>query len=188
MDTVLYVYVGAGVGSAVSSGGRLHPGSTTQAGEIGHLPTGLPGPECPGCGRLACLSQSTDIAGILDRARALGLDALSTTDHRDGLRQLAELAEAGEDHARALLEGHGVALGEALRTLIGVHDPSLILIGGPSWRLLEPFALPPLRERALRAGGDDHGVRIAVSTIGDDVAAIGAAALYLSRELSPLRR
>lgn len=187
-ETVLYIYVGAGVGSAVAGGGTVHRGSTTQAGEIGHLPTGLDGPMCQ-CGRRACLGLYTDASGILQAAREQGVivddpDALVA----DALTEVVACARAGDAAAAELVAGHGRALGEALRTLIGIHDPHRIIIGGPYWGLLEEVSLPALRERALRAGGGDHGVLITSSTLGDDVGAIGAASLFLERELSPARR
>lgn len=187
-ETVLYIYVGAGVGSAVAGDGTVHRGSTTQAGEIGHLPTGLDGPVCA-CGRRACLGLYTDASALLAGARAQGLipdDPAARVV--DALAEVVERGRAGDAAARELIARHGRALGEALRTLIGIHDPHRIIIGGPYWGLLEELALPELRERALRSGGGDHGVRITSSTLGDDVGAIGAASLFLERELSPAGR
>ena len=185
-DTVLYLYVGAGVGSAVSTGGRVHHGAAAQAGEIGHLPTGLDGPLC-GCGRRDCLSQFTDAASMLDAAERQGL--LGTADGRSMTARLGDLAAAargGEAGAVELLDGFGTALGEALRTLIGVHDPHRVVIGGPSWPSLAPLALPLAEQRALRSS--PHAVTIESSLIGDGVGALGAAALFLQRELSPTAR
>ncbi|MFC0674646.1 ROK family transcriptional regulator [Brachybacterium hainanense] len=208
-ETVLYIYVGAGVGSAVAGDGTVHRGSTTQAGEIGHLPTGLDGPVCA-CGRRACLGLYTDASALLARARELELlpcapgiavactapaAAAAVTGHAvgeervaDALADLVRLAMAGNAAAREIIAGHGRALGEALRTLIGVHDPHRIIIGGPYWGLLAELALPELRERALDGAGREHGVLIESSRLGDDVGAIGAASLFLERELSPARR
>ncbi|UFU05522.1 ROK family transcriptional regulator [Ruania halotolerans] len=187
-ETILYIYVGAGVGSAVAGGGVVHRGSTTQAGEIGHLPTGLDGPECQ-CGRRACLGLYTDASAILRSAQEQGLIPGDPTARvADALAEVVARGQAGQEQARELIARHGRALGEALRTLIGVHDPHRIIIGGPYWGLLENLALPELSERALRAGGGDHGVRITSSTLGDDVGAIGAASLFLERTLSPAGR
>lgn len=206
--TVLYIYVGAGVGSSVASRGRLHHGATTQAGEIGHLPTGLPGAECS-CGRIGCLSMFTDIAGMLERAAerqvlpggaaaaqqttaevrpASSPPASTDASTEELLEQLVRAAEDGDEQALELVQQHGAALGEALRTLIGIHDPHVVLLGGPYWRLLEPLALPVARERALRTVRSDQEVDIRSSSFGDDVAAVGAATLYLDRELSPTGR
>ena len=206
--TTLYVYVGAGIGSAVAARGRVHAGSTTQAGEIGHLPTGLPGELCQ-CGRLACLSTFTDVAGMLSRAGDAGpaeqndrtgspgpgtpSDPVGPSSTSARLAALAHRAtgSAGttpDTLAREQIEAHGTALGEALRSLIWVHDPCLVLIGGPYWRILEPLAMPRVRERALPDAGVPERVVLRSSTFGDDAAAIGAATLYLEHELSPAAR
>ncbi|MGP9537335.1 ROK family protein [Brachybacterium sp. AOP43-C2-M15] len=186
-ETVLYIYVGAGVGSAVSTGGRVHHGAEAQAGEIGHLPTGLEGPEC-GCGRRACLSRFTDVSMILGAAEEQGiLPADPRRSSAERLQDLAAAAEADRSGAAALIEGYGIALGEALRTLIGVHDPHRLVLGGPHWRALAPFALPRIEER-VRRDAPSHRVRIDSSHLGDGVAALGAATLFLQRELSPASR
>jgi predicted NBD/HSP70 family sugar kinase len=199
-QTLLYVYVSAGVGSAVSSAGRVQRGSTTQAGEIGHLPTGLDGPVC-GCGRRACLSTFTDVHAMLRRIDAAAdsagptadaaqdeLSSASLEDDSDRLDALVAAATSGDRLATQIAQEHGTALGEALRTLIGIHDPHRVIIGGPYWRALEPLAMPQVLERALQGSGGRRGVTISSSVFGDDVGAIGAATLYLGRELSPTVR
>ena len=137
----------------MSTGGRVHHGAAAQAGEIGHLPTGLDGPLC-GCGRRACLSQFTDAASMLDAAERQGL--LGTADGRSMTARLGDLAGAargGEAGAVELLDGFGTALGE-LRTLIGVHDPHRVVIGGPSW-----FSLAPLRSAGRAACAEERPMR-----------------------------
>ncbi|WP_240613138.1 ROK family transcriptional regulator [Brachybacterium endophyticum] len=193
-QTVLYIYVSAGIGSAVASRGRVQRGSTTQAGEIGHLPTGLDGPLC-GCGRRACLSVFTDVRAMLSRFDAAGTgtgpgttDPSEVADDGERLDALLAAATAGDPLGSQIAREHGTALGEALRTLIGIHDPHRVIIGGPYWRALEPLSMPHVLERAMQGNGGRRGVTISSSAFGDDVGAIGAATLYLGRELSPTVR
>ena len=114
-ETVLYVFAGAGIGSAVSVGGRVHHG------------------------------------------------------------------------AAALLEGYGTALGEALRSLVGIHDPHRVVLGGPHWDVLALHVLPTIEERR-RWDAPPGLVAIESSQLGNGVGALGAAALFLQRELSPAVR
>jgi len=183
-ETVLYLYVGAGVGSAVSGDGTIHRGGTGQAGEIGHLPTGLDATRCR-CGRTSCLNLYTDMNRFLERAG----EADDATDPRGGsssaLARLRRRARGGDDTARSLIEEYGVALGEAARTLISVHDPHRVIIGGPYWEYLADDAMPPVREHARGARDGAHHVPVTSSAFGDDVAAIGAATLFLEQKLSP---
>jgi predicted NBD/HSP70 family sugar kinase len=196
-ETVLYIYAGAGIGSAVSVGGTVHHGAAAQAGEIGHLPTGLEGPLC-GCGRRGCLSRFTDTSVLRAAGEALGLLAPGAGPGADGaaggtsggagaLATLARAADSGDAGALALFDAYGAALGEALRTLIGVHDPHRVVLGGPSWDALAPFVLPTVEER-VRRDASPKQVRIESSRLGDDVGALGAAALFLQHELSPASR
>src|SRR5699024_11317282 len=68
-ETELYLYLSHGVGSSVSADGRVHRGASTQAGEIGHLPTGLADEICR-CGRHGCLNLFTDARRMIERATA----------------------------------------------------------------------------------------------------------------------
>lgn len=186
-ETVLYIYVGAGVGSAVSAGHRVQHGSGALAGEIGHLPTGLDGEVC-GCGRRACLSQFTDASTVLAAARRDGaLAEDGQADLRTQLQDLVAAADAGSPPARALTLAYGAALGEALRTLIGVHDPHRVVLGGPYWNALSPQVMPVIEARVRRDAPPER-VQLMSSRLGDEVAALGAATLFLQRELSPVTR
>ena len=211
-ETVLYVFTGAGIGSAVSVGGRVHHGAAALAGEIGHLPTGLEGPVC-GCGRRACLSQFTDVSSLLAAAaQGLPTPAEATrlpADAQPGpgdaqpgsaeaqpgpaaspsgsLEELARAAAEGDERMQGLLTAYGVALGEALRTLVGIHDPHRIVLGGPHWDTLAPHVLPAV-EQSVRRDAPPEQLRLESSRLGGDVGALGAAALFLQSELSPATR
>lgn len=187
-ETVLYVFAGAGIGSAVSVGGRVHHGAAALAGEIGHLPTGLDGEMCD-CGRRACLSRFTDVSVLLAAMAEAGLPdpERSGGGRPDSLAPLARAAQDGEPVAAALLEGYGTALGEALRSLVGIHDPHRVVLGGPHWDVLAPHVLARIEERVRRDAPPEQ-VAIESSQLGDGVGALGAAALFLQRELSPAVR
>ncbi|AXK46796.1 ROK family transcriptional regulator [Brachybacterium saurashtrense] len=184
-ESVQYVYLGAGVGSALSIRGRPHHGAAAQAGEIGHLPTGLTGRRC-GCGRDGCLSVYTDVETMLSAAEARGLPlggAGRASSER--LAHLVASATAGDPVAAELVGDYGAALGEALRTLIDLHDPHRLVIGGPSWDVLSPLVLPEVQRRAAVPAPDGTAPGLESSRLGDGVGALGAATLFLQRELSP---
>ncbi|MFE7405247.1 ROK family protein [Isoptericola sp. NPDC057559] len=183
-ETVLYLYVGAGVGSAVAGDGTIHRGATVQAGEIGHLPTGVDSTRCR-CGRLSCLALHTDMNRFLDKARRAGVPL---EPHAPDAAALAALQQRtpGDAAARALVEEYGAALGEAVRTLISIHDPHRVIVGGPYWGYLAEHAMPQVQLVARRARDGTQEVPVTSSTFGDDVGAIGAATLFLERKLSPV--
>jgi len=183
-ETVLYLYVGAGVGSAVAGDGTIHRGATVQAGEIGHLPTGLDSTPCR-CGRLSCLALHTDMVRVLAKARHAGVPLDPDAPDAAALAVLQERARV-DVAAQTLVEDYGTALGEAVRTLIGIHDPHRVIIGGPYWGYLAEHALAQVRRAADRGRDGGREVPVASSTFGDDVGAIGAATLFLERRLSPV--
>jgi predicted NBD/HSP70 family sugar kinase len=185
-EVVLYLYLGSGPGSALATGGRLHRGSHGSAGEIGHLPTGIGDDPC-GCGLRGCLWLYTDVAGMLAQAREHGVvgpaDEMPATE---ALARLAAAADAEVGWAQDLFHTAGEALGGALQTLINIHDPHRVIIGGPSWHLLEPLAFPTVVEQVARGRDLSRTPVIESSHLGDEVGAIGAATLVLEHELDPV--
>lgn len=182
-ETVLYIYVSHGVGSAVSAYGRVHRGSSTQAGEIGHLPTGRADLRCE-CGAFGCLNMYTDAHLVVDQARAAGVEVPVGAGIKEEIRAVSRAAESGNAGAQQSIARHGAALGPALRTLSGIHDPERIIIGGPAWPLLARYGMPPIQDALgdWQAGPD---AVLESSHLGDDVGAVGAASLILEQELAP---
>lgn len=182
-DTVLYLYAGHGVGSAVRANGSIHRGRASHAGEIGHLPLGR-GQEMCVCGRLGCLSRDTDAEQLIRRARELQVPIPEGAEVLEAITALGLAADDGHEGARDVIARHGTALGEAIVLLIGIHDPQRIIIGGPAWRHLDRFALPCVRE-VLAGRGLTDSATVESSRLGGDVGAIGAASLFLEGELAP---
>ncbi|WP_193106257.1 ROK family transcriptional regulator [Brachybacterium sp. FME24] len=182
-QTILYVYVGHGLGSAVSANGQVHRGGSTQAGEIGHLPIGRTSEPCV-CGRRGCLCLYTDASVLVDQARASGISMPDGDGMTAAIDALSAEAESGSEAAHEIIDGHGRALGEALRILAAVHDPQRIIIGGPTWPALRTVASAPIRA-ALGEWLSGPGTVLESSHLGDDVGAIGAASLFLEQELAP---
>ncbi|MDO5661302.1 MAG: ROK family transcriptional regulator [Brachybacterium sp.] len=183
--TVLYVYVGSGVGSAVAVDGTVLRGAGGLAGEIGHLPTGIPGRTCQ-CGREGCLAVYTDLARLVTPA---GQEPEPTTEPRRLARSLGEMLARADRRDPVALEAlalHGRALGEAVGTLIAVHDPDRVIIGGPLWAKLQPYTLPEVRRAADRdRGRPGTPAPVESSSLGDEVGALGAASVVLDSELAP---
>ncbi|MGP9845621.1 ROK family transcriptional regulator [Brachybacterium sp. 107] len=182
-QTVLYLYVGHGVGSAISANGRVHRGGSTQAGEIGHLPIGRAEEICS-CGRAGCLSLYTDAHVLVGSARSLGVPLPAGDDMTAALAALSQAAEDGSDPARSVIADHGNALGAAVRLLAGIHDPRRIIIGGPTWPALRSVGTAQVQE-ALADWLVEGRAVVENSQLGDDGGAIGAASLFLDQELAP---
>lgn len=125
---VFGVIVGTGVGAGIVVHGRVLTGPNAVAGEWGHNPLPwaepdeLQGPACY-CGRTGCIE--TFLSGP-----ALARAYESRTGRREPPSRIADLADAGEAHARAVLDRYEDRMARALAGIINVLDPDVIVLGG----------------------------------------------------------
>lgn len=183
-----YLYVGDGIGSASAEDGTLRHGGG-RAGEIGHLPTGIGDAVCS-CGRRGCLNLYTDARRVIGAAREAGIPVDEGEEHgvREQLELIASRANDGDPVAAAVLELPGRALGSAVRALIDLHDPAQVIIGGPYWHIVEESTIPHLQRAARDASAPGTAqAQIVSSHLGPHVGAIGAASLFMERDLAPRR-
>jgi glycyl-radical enzyme activating protein/glucokinase-like ROK family protein len=172
-----YVITGTGVGSATVMNGQLLRGQNNTAGEVGHVPLDRNGDLCS-CGSRGCVE--TFIAGpwlvrryqckaraanSVSSANAAGISAVDVVD----------LALAGDELARQVMEEAGGALGAAIATLAMVLDVDLFVVGGSVVKagdlLLEP-ARRAVPKHCYRSVG--CGVRIVATEIGEDGHLLGS--------------
>jgi predicted NBD/HSP70 family sugar kinase/DNA-binding XRE family transcriptional regulator len=158
-DPLLLVLVGEGVGAGLVVGGRLLTGARGLAGEVGHMVLQIDGPRCS-CGRRGC-------AEALIGGRAL-------------------LQQSGDAQAAAAVAQAGRYLGVLLQNLAAAYDPACIVLGGPAMALGDALLAPvraTLQEYAEAARLPEPALR--VSCFGDDLIAVGAAALAGYRLTQP---
>nr|WP_280953568.1 ROK family transcriptional regulator [Symbiobacterium terraclitae] len=162
------VRVGTGIGAGIVLDGSLFRGGRALAGEIGHFTVDLNGPLCH-CGSRGCLETVASGPAI---ARRAGMESATA---------VARAAEAGDARALQALADAGTHVGVAIANLAKTLDPELVLIGGGVARAGEHL-LAPLR-RAIAAHALDQRAVVPVHPValGDDAAAVGAAALVLER-------
>ena len=183
---VVMIALGTGVGGAVIVDGRLLIGAHAGAGEIGHMVLQPDGPRCT-CGSHGCLEAWAGSTGLLRATRRLVEDggasaALVDLVRRRGgslnTRELAALAETGDDDAREIFAEAGRRLGQAVASLVNVLDPDRIIIGGGVAGAGE-LILGPCRARAvpLILATEARAVPIVPAELGPRAAAVGAASL-----------
>ena len=162
-DDVLLVKVGRGVGSGLLLAGQPMRGSRFAAGEIGHVTVGTDGgPQCA-CGKVGCLEAWLSVPSLSSR-----------------------LAEASDAARESVLRDAGERLGIALAPVVGALDVSEIVLSGPNELLGGPLAdqtVETLRARTLAPSHDDDGVRVRMTTQGQDIVLRGAAVMVLSGQL-----
>ena len=158
-SNLIYVRVDEGVGAGLVLDGRLFTGSSSAAGEIGHVVVDPGGAVCA-CGKRGCLE--TEVADPL----------------------LSQRLEANASDAAAILERAGEHLGIALATVVSALDVTEVVLSGSDLVTTETFRSAAVRAVAARTMpviADRLVVR--PSTFGFDDVLIGAAARVLDQEL-----
>jgi glucokinase len=169
VDNVVMLTLGTGLG-----GGVISEGVPFRAGgrgaELGHVVIVHDGRKCQG----SCLGRGhlepyvTGVAATKAAQEAFGpaVDA----------RSLVELADAGDEQARAILAEIGSYLGSGMGSFANLFAPELIVIGGgfgvAAWTHLLPTAEAVMRREALLPMRDT--VRVVPAELGTSAGLIGA--------------
>jgi predicted NBD/HSP70 family sugar kinase len=128
-------------------------------------------------------SSATSCRGVLEREPAA--HDLAAID--DAFSELTSLADADNPGAGAVLDRAARLIAAVLVSIINLLDVDEVVFGGPAWaRVAERFrtVIAPILnhspDRVTR-----HPVRLSDASVGEDVAAVGAACLGLDGTLSP---
>jgi len=187
---LLMVSVGTGIGGGIVLDGRLYRGANGFAAEIGHTVVEPDGPLC-GCGNTGCweqvasgtaLTRAGKQAAAADAGSVLAGLAAGDADAVTGA-MVTEAARSGDGASLAILAGVGERLGVGIAGLVNVLDPDLVVVGGGVSEAGE-LLLAPVREAFRRSVEGDRRrpeVPIVQAVLGNDSAAIGAAALLFER-------
>jgi predicted NBD/HSP70 family sugar kinase len=173
-DTYLVVTIGLGIGCAVIVDRQVYRGAHGGAGEIGHIPVTLDGPQCT-CGSTGCLEAYIGDAGLVRAARAAGV-----LGPRGTLAGLQRAADRGDDTARGVYHQAGTMLGRGLAGVANTLDPQAIVLLGegtaawPHWedgfeKTFRPHLMP-----------DRRRIPLVTEDWTDDQWAQGAAALVMA--------
>ncbi|NQX10852.1 ROK family protein [Microbacteriaceae bacterium VKM Ac-2855] len=167
VSDLVYLNGGAsGIGAGVIVGGRLLHGIDGYAGEIGHTLVNNSGVACH-CGAAGCLETEVHRAALLD---VLGADSA------EGLERA--LAASDDPRVAAEIERQLGFLAVALRNVINIFNPELVVLGGFLGAL---YGVAGERlERLVDAGPfrvSRASVRIVRTELGADLLMLGAAEL-----------
>ena len=175
-DPVLAVYVGTGVGGALSLGGRVVTGAWGNAGEIGHVKVAGWTDPC-GCGQRGCLESRAGGAAILRRLEAAIADGSSGRVATADLAAVDAALANGCGWADALVTELGDAIGDTIAGACTLLNPALVLLGGGALDRsprLRRHIEARVRSRTVAVSAD--GLSFASGTMGDDAGWVGAAA------------
>lgn len=171
---VLVVTVGNGVGAGLVADGVIVRGRAGGAGDLGHVPVREDGPLCQ-CGNRGCLEAIIGQSALVTDARSIRL-----LGEDEGIDELRELADAGNNEAGEIFAHAGHQLGRALAGAVNLLDPDVVVLSGEGVEAWGHWATS--FERALRNAlvPSKRGTPVAVERWRDDRWAQGAAALVLA--------
>ncbi len=131
------VFLGTGLGSALLIEGELYSGSSSVAGEIGHLKVIPPNGKLCGCGGIGCVETHTGgiyLEEIANSAAETGkspyLRSLLEKGKKLSAADLAEGAKRGDQFCTETLEKTADHLSWAISALLTIVNPELLILGG----------------------------------------------------------
>lgn len=181
---LICITLGTGVGGGVVINGALYRGSTSAAGEIGHIPINEKGPKC-NCGGIACIESYIGSSYLMkDMARAIR--KRKTILKKMAGRALSNLtpelidkaAMRGDLLAINFWKEAGNRLGVALTGVVNLLNPDKIIIGGGiagAGRFLFTPIKKTIGRRAMEL--QRRRVKIVKAKLGKDAGLIGGAVL-----------
>ena len=157
--------VSDGVGVGVVMNGELIRGKHNTAGEFGHVPLSIDGPQCS-CGANGCWEAYISNPATLSRyfGRDVSLRHPQSVDVADfTIEDLITRARGIDSKALTALHSTARYLGLGLASIINSIDPSQIYIGGEiteGWDLIEAEVRAAIKERALTIDLGEVPIRI----------------------------
>jgi predicted NBD/HSP70 family sugar kinase len=189
----LFLLIGSGIGASMLVNGVSYRGSSTGAGEWGHVTTEIGGRLCR-CGARGCLEAYIGAEAIIARygeAAGSAAGAAQVTDEQSALLDIlaatAGSAKSAKGRAaRAVLDETALRLGVSIGNLINLFNPERVIIGGWAGLMLSQELLPKVREvaREYALHYPFSQTTIELGRLGPDAVARGAATLPVARLLN----
>jgi glucokinase-like ROK family protein len=133
---IVYVKVGSGIGAGLISNRQLHRGAKGVAGDLGHVEVEHASDALCRCGNYGCLEAIAGGAALVRAATdlaATGEGLLADRLDQYGALSLSDLVEAAAHADRIaidLLADSARRVGQMLATVVNLHNPSMIVMGG----------------------------------------------------------
>lgn len=187
--SLVYIYIGTGIGAGLILGDEVVRGSSGNAGEIGHIITDPDGPECD-CGRRGCVKANCMPETLVAEARDLGVlppaDPANPTGLQQDLAALAAAAENGNAAASGILARSARRMAAVVSALTSLLDVERVVFGGPFWPPLSATYLAQVPEivRQLSVTSNVHALDMAGTRLSGEEA-VGAACLVMEKTFSP---
>ncbi|MBO6511389.1 MAG: ROK family transcriptional regulator [Roseibium sp.] len=177
-NSFAFVQFGMGLGAGLVLNGALYPGSTKNAGEIGHVCVDPVGPPCT-CGNSGCLEKYLSLNALCERLALAPTSQYSVT-------RIEQLFDEGNEGVREWMRDVAPYMRQMISMIDMMLDPEAIILGG----IIKPAFLEALLEHAsplpvppYGANGQDDRIRIGTS--GATAVALGATAAAVDALYAP---
>lgn len=123
--SMVHLFVGNVVDAALATGGAVHHGPRSAAGDVGHLPIGtgsLLGPTACSCGRTGCVQANVADQEMARQAVTAGLLP------RPVFMDLLAALDDGDARAVALFRDRARLIGRAVALLLDVINPEILVV------------------------------------------------------------
>jgi predicted NBD/HSP70 family sugar kinase len=170
-NSFVFISVSDGVGVGMVANGELIRGHDNIAGEFGHMPLNLDGPQCM-CGATGCWEAYISNLATLSRYFGWNLSQLSPNRLRDAeqssftVLDLIARARGGDAKALTAIQATARFLGLGLGTIVNIVNPDSIYLAGEitaAWDLIEGTVRQGLAERALIESAARTPLRMSVA-------------------------
>ena len=179
LQNFVYLYVGEGLGAGLFLNGQMFEGSANNAGELGHVVV-VPGGRACYCGNHGCLER---YVSLLAAYEVLGFTQPEQTTPAD----LLCLSAKDTKKLDIWLDEAAPYLRQAVNMLECMLDVETIILGGLLPRAVLERLMQRLEPLYISVGTrqDREIPRLQLGMIGEDTAALGAAALPIFTKLNP---
>jgi predicted NBD/HSP70 family sugar kinase len=192
LSDFVYIRIGMGIGACIFIDGEPYRGAGGSAGEFGHMTVDENGPLCF-CGNNGCLSALASCSAIIQAvSSALGKGVQSriqeVAEHqldRIHIEMILQAAFENDSLAFRVLNDAAVHIGVGLADVVNLLNPSVVIFSGPLFQTEPQFMVDAIhrivRQRALEKAANE--VKLIVSALGADAAALGAARFAAARSI-----
>jgi glucokinase len=188
-ESIFYVSLGTGIGTAMVREGEIYHGRAGGGCEGGHMSINFNGPLC-GCGKRGCVEMYASGTAISTRARGL---LRQNRNNRSRILKVAggnisnvtaeivnKAARSGDNLATQILQEAADHLAIWLGNIIDLLEPEVIIVGGGIGRVMTSYRAR--MRRTLETWAVNPGARrvpILNARYGSQSALAGAAAQWL---------
>lgn len=190
ISNLIVIKIGNGIGSGIVINSQLYHGDGFGAGEIGHTKVVEDGEFCR-CGNYGCLETIVSEPALVRFVQEVAINNIKSPlfqfanrPNEIDIQTVLELAQAGDKVILGKIREMGELVGKTASFLAGGLNIQKIIIAGSLSHFKEAF-IKPIQERIAHGTFPElaRDVRVEISSLGEDIVTVGAAALLLSNEL-----